>query len=607
MKEVGHSPTSRLLLGVVRRLGVLAAFVVALLAGGTFASADPVPTTPPADLHSCTLPGSAPYWFDFADGNVPFWRMFAKPGVIAAVPNIGLPAQIRALGGTTVYFDPHLKGRVGLPNAPIDPTTIDARADRFFLYVENSTHCSNSVIAENELYGAGLASPWSPTNAQYRANVLRFLTRLHELGGQPWLLVNSKPYTAGEAGDWWRAVAQVAVIVREVYFPAPLIYKQGPVLGSRTLRTAFRRGLLDFTQIGIPTSKLGIFLGFQTTKGTGGREGLEPARAWFEVVKLQALAAKQVAKEMRFHGIWSWGWAEYKTSPGEADPDKPRAACVYLWTRNPTLCNAPGAVGKGFNRSRTEGQLSLPKRIRCRLTRVGSLTWNAIKPLVALTGDAELAFSNAYVRLLERRLTRVTRGEILAAEGSIIASRFGYSRGAYLGAIVEAHTSLAVARGVIEDELRRAQIAAKFRVPTPGGDDIIEYQQTYADLQARLVQAEKRAPWLGGRKVGYAVESNAPGPLMALPSLRWTNVWSPTGTVRVRPLGPPLPLGSVSLARARPSIRAALAAQARDAKYPTWIAARQSRSFNDVVCWRDELPSPGLVELTEYLPFLALS
>ena len=591
----------------MRRLGVLATLAFALLAGGTLASADPVPTTPPPDLHACTLPGSAPYWFDFADGNVPFWRMFAKPGVIAAVPNIGLPAQIRALGGTTVYFDPHLKGRVGLPNAPIDPSTIDARADKFFIYVENSTHCSNSVIAENELYGASLASPWSPTNAQYRANVLRFLTRLHDLGGEPWLLVNSKPYTAGEAGDWWRAVAQVAGIVREVYSPGPLISKQRPVLGSRTLRTAFRRAILDFTQIGIPTAKIGIFLGFQTTKGTGGREGLEPATAWFEVVKLQALAAKQVAKEMRFHGIWSWGWAEYKAVPGEVDPDKARAACVYLWTRNPNLCNGPGAAGKAFDRSRTEGQLSLPGNIRCRISGVGSVPWRSINPLKALTGDPELAFSNAYARMLERRLTRVTSAQILAAERSIIAARFGYSRSAYLAAIADSHTTLGIARGVIEDELRRAQIAATFRAPTPGGDDIAEYQQTYGDLQARLVQAAKRAPWLGGRKVGYAVESNAPGPVMGLPALRWTAVWSPTGTVRVRPLGPPLPLGSVSLARARPSIRAALVAQAREANYPTWIAARQTRSFSEVVCWRDQLPQPGVADLTEYLPFLALT
>src|SRR5205085_5738520 len=187
-----------------------------------------------------------------------------------------------------------------------------------------------------------------------------------------------------------------------------------------------------------------IFLGFQTTKGTGGREGLEPAREWFEVVKLQALAAKQVAKEMKFNGIWSWGWAEYKAVPGEVDPDKPRAACVYLWTRDRSLCNGPGAAGKGFDRSLTEGQLSLPGNIRCRIDGVGSVPWSSINPIKALTGDPELAFTDAYARMLERRMTRVTSAEILAAERSIIAARFGYSRRAYLAAIAEAHSSLAV-------------------------------------------------------------------------------------------------------------------------------------------------------------------
>jgi hypothetical protein len=591
----------------VKRLGVALVTCVALLAGSTRAGADPVPPTPPADLHACTLPGHAPYWFDYVDGAVPFWQMFARAGVIAAAPNLQLPEQIRQKGGVTVYFDPHLRNRAGVPSAPEDPSLMESRADRLYLYVENSTHCSNPVIAENELYGAGLPTPWSPTTAQYRANVLKFLTRLHDLGAQPWLLVNSPPSTAGDAGDWWRAVAQVAGIVREVYFPAPLIAKQGPVLGSRTLRQAFRRGLLDFTQIGIPTSKLGIFLGFQTTKGTGGREGLQPANAWFEIVKLQALAAKQVAKEMKFHGIWSWGWAEYSTSPGEHDPDKPRAACVYLWTRDASLCNGPASAGKGFNRSRTEGQLVLPGTLRCRINDVGTVLWSAIKSLVSLTGDGELAFTNAYARVLESRYARVTVREILAAESAIIATRFGGSRSAYLAAIAQAHASLAIARGVIGDELRRARIETHIGVGAPGSDAISEFRQTYGDLRARLVQAKGKTAWLGGGKVGYALESNAPGPVMRLPSGRWSSVFSATGVVRVRPLGPPLPLSSVSLVRARPSIRAALVAQMRDARYPTWIAARISRSLDDAVCWRDQLPQAGVADLTDYLPFLELT
>lgn len=591
----------------MKRLGVALVTCVVLLGGATRAGADPVPPTPPADLHACSLPGKTPYWFDYVDGSVPYWRLFAKPGVVTATPNLQLPAQIRALGGQTVYFDLYLRSRAGVPSAPTDPSTINASADRLYLYVENSTHCSNPVVAENELYGAGLPAPWSPTTAQYRANVLAFLTRLHNLGAQPWLLVNSPPSTDGEAGDWWRAVAQVAGIVREVYFPAPMIYKQGPVLGSRTVRQAFRSALLDFTQLGIPTSKLGIFVGFQTTKGTGGREGLQPAQAWFETVKLQALAAQQVAKEMKFNSIWSWGWAEFTTSPGEQDPDKARAACVYLWTRDPNLCNGPGSAGNGFDRSRTEGQLVLPGSLRCRVNDFGPVAWSAIRPLVSLTGDGELAFTDAYARVLESKYARVTSKQILAAENAIVAARFGGSRGAYRNAIAQAHATLAIARGVIGDELRRARIESHFGVATPGDDAVAEFKASYGDVQARLVQTKPRAEWLGGRKAGYALQTNAPSPVMRLPAGRWTSVFSPTGVVRVRPLGNPLPLSSVSLLQARPSIRAALVAQLRDARYPTWIAARINRSLDNAVCWRDQLPQAGVADLTDYLPFLALT
>ena len=247
----------------------------------------------------------------------------------------------------------------------------------------------------------------------------------------------------------------MAGIVREVYFPAPLIYKQGPIRGSRTLRQAFRNGILDFTKSGIPVSKLGVFLGFQTSKGTGGREGLE-AKAWFRTVKWQALAARYVAKEMKFSSIWSWGWAEWTTTPGEKDPAKPKAACVYLWARSPSLCNGPRAAGKGFVRSRTEGQLILSPGLRCQLGHA-AVRWSQINPILKLTGDPELAFSNAFARVVAQRAAQVGYGDILAAERSIISARFGGSRGAYLAAIADARANLSMARG---DHRRRAAARA---------------------------------------------------------------------------------------------------------------------------------------------------
>ncbi len=552
---------------------------------------------------NCVLPAKTPVWLDFADGSVPFWNLFAKPGVVALASNLIYPPKLREAGALTAYFDLHLKRRVGTPSAPADPATIVGKANKFYDYAAQSMDCSNPVIAENELFGSWLAIPWSKTNAQYRANVLLFLQTLRQRGAQPWLLVNAKPYTDGSAGDWWRQVADVAGIVREVYFPAPLIDAQGPIRGNRTLRQAFRSGILDFTKTGIPVSKLGLFLGFQTSKGTGGREGLE-AKAWFETVKWQALAARFVAKEMNFSSIWSWGWADW--TPGEMDPAKWRAACVYLWTRSPSLCDGPHAAGKGFVRSRTEGQLILSPGLRCQLGHA-AVRWSQITPILKLTGDPELAFSNAFGRAVAQRAAQVGYGDILAAERSIISARFGGSRGAYLAAIADAQTNLSVARSIIGDELRRARIESKFHVRGPSAREIADFHDTYGDLQARLVQAKAGAPWLGGRRSGYAVESAAPPRLMTLSSGRWTAVWSPLGTVQVRPLGPPLPLGALPLGNVREAIRAALVAQAREDRYPTWLASAQQAALREAICWRDQLPELGDVDLTNYLPFLALT
>jgi hypothetical protein len=94
---------------------------------------------------------------------------------------------------------------------------------------------------------------------------------------------------------------------------------------------------------------------------------------------------------------------------------------------------------------------------------------------------------------------------------------------------------------------------------------------------------------------------------MNLSSGRWSQLWSPLGTLRVRPLGPPQPLGSLPLGNVRHAIRAALIAQAREARFPIWLTAAQRAAFPEAICWRDQLPELGEVDLTNYLPFLALT
>ncbi|MDX6411415.1 MAG: hypothetical protein QOE91_931, partial [Gaiellaceae bacterium] len=288
-----------------------------------------------AALDDCGRPEGHVHWIDY--GRPEFTDIFAHPGTILAVSSGDFPAQMRAKGAVTIYWDMYLNRRVGTPTVPADPQVAINKANILYDYAAAQTACATPWIALNELFGSSLPTPWSDPNTQYRQNVLAFVKTLAARGARPFLLVNSKPYMGGEAAAWWQQIAAVADIVRETYMNDKTLYNAGPIVGNRSLRQAMRTGLNDFLAVGIPPSRLGVMLGFQTTKGIGGREGLQPKQAWFEVVKWQALAARQVAVDIPISSIWSWGWGVF--SAAENDPDKPAAGCVWLWTRAHSLCN----------------------------------------------------------------------------------------------------------------------------------------------------------------------------------------------------------------------------------------------------------------------------
>jgi hypothetical protein len=581
-----------------RVLLVLLLFAVA----GLTASARPAaPAAATGD--ACSLPAKKPVWIDFADGSVPFWDQFARPGVVAAASNFIFPPQIRARGAKTVYFDLNFTRRTGTPTEPADPATVVDRANRLYVYASNALACAHPVMTENELQGASTLTPWSASNAQYRANVLLFLRTLAGRGARPVLLVSSVPYTGGEAGDWWRQVAQVASIVREVYFPAPKVYKLGVVQGSRTIRQMFRSGAQDFISIGIAPSKLGIMLGFQTTPGSGGREGLKPASKWFELTKLQALAARTVARELGLATVWSWGWATW--TPGETDPDKQANACVYLWTRDSKLCNAPRMVGAALNTNLTDGQLIFPRGARC--TVYGHpVRWDVAAAISRVTQDPQPAFTAAYSRGVASSYARVTTRAILNAEKAVISLHFGGSRGAYVAALQHDRATVGIARGIIGDELRRAIIQARLRVAGPSGSEVQSYYDTYAAAPVRLVSVKPAAPWLANSRRGFALGAVAPPQVFSLKLGKQATLRTMTGVFKVKALGPTVSLAELPLAKARKPIATALVSLARDSAYQNWLLDREYAAQAQTLCWRDQLPAIEVVPLTDYLPYLAL-
>ena len=338
-RDLGYDRAPRVVL--LRRFAAIqlavAAGVVATLAGSTAvtqaAGSDAAPCSPPAQ----------PAWIDYGDKWVPFRHLFFRPGLTVAIAHDAPAADARRRGAQLAFWDMSLKRAVGTPSRPADPRTIPAATARLLEDAVRVTGCSTPIIGLNELFGAQRAAPWRPRNARYRADVLALVQGLAAHGAQPQLFISQAGATGGAAGSWWRAIAQAATIVRELYLPAPSLYALGPGRASVYMRFQLRRAVRNLTTIGIPSSRVGIALGFQA--GPGGRMGLAPA-PWFQVVKRETLATRQVARELSLASVWSWGWAAF---PGtRADPAKRRAACVFLWTREAGLCDGPKVAGPAF-------------------------------------------------------------------------------------------------------------------------------------------------------------------------------------------------------------------------------------------------------------------
>src|SRR3954463_6202232 len=233
----------------VKRLFLLIALVFAASASG----ATPRVAAPAPYAGQCGLPATQPVWAEF--GQTYLEPVFGQAGVVIGASTGDWPAHMRTLGAGTVYFDLNLKNRVGTPTKPTDTATMPDRAKRLYDFSSQQTGCSAPIVVFNELAGPGLVTPWSDTNAQYRANVLSLIQHIAALGAHPVLLIPAAIYAGGDALAWWQQVSAVAEIVREIYVPATATWKQGAVLGNRTLRDRYRAAVEDLTSIGIPANK----------------------------------------------------------------------------------------------------------------------------------------------------------------------------------------------------------------------------------------------------------------------------------------------------------------------------------------------------------------
>ncbi|MGH3008475.1 MAG: hypothetical protein ACRDLM_03590 [Gaiellaceae bacterium] len=581
-------------------LVVVAALAAFLLGAGQAASN-------PVWAGQCGIAAQQTVWAEY--GWPSLLSVLAKPGTLLAVTNPAgsdYPAEARARGAATYGFDLKMKNKVGTPAAPADPSTIDSAADgQYQTSVARTGGCTTPLIVENELFGAGNVTPWSDANTQYRADVLAYLQDLAKRGAHPVLLVSKPPFTASpDAAAWWLDVAQVASIVREDYIPAPAVWHLGPVVGNRFLRERYRRAIADFTSIGIPADRVGLMISVLSAKGGGGRAELEPVADWYRVVKWYALSLKQVAREVGLGSVFSWGWQQW--NPVEVDPTKTKAACVWLWARRQSLCNAPRTLGPGFDASLSEGQIILPRGGFCRTPGFGSIGAGEVTRLASVTGDRNAALSALFERLVEDQHAAASPKLVRAAEHAVIEESFNGNASAYRAALAQSHATVALARAVLGDELRRARMEAELPVPTPSARQVAAFYNTYPQLLVRRVRAKPKARWLGDKNKGYALEGSAPEQIFSAASGRESRITTLLGAYKVRPSGAAIQLGALSISAARPAIVAALEGFERAAALQRWTISLQRGALGRAICRGDQLPQPAEVDLTAYLPFLQL-
>jgi hypothetical protein len=555
-----------------------------------------------ADPGPCpVLAPTGPLPVEFSDGSVAFRQaVFARPGVTVASTGNAVAKAQRDAGASTGYWEMNLPGLVGTPSAPADPAGMDAIAAFEVQKAQASTACPNPIIALNELLGSDVTGPLPAAAQRYRDAVLALMRGLAADGATPFLLVPRR-FTVTGTEDWWRQVGQVGWLVPEAYTPATSLWSIGnPFLISRQIRVGFREWVSRLTGLGIPASRVGLMLGFQSGDSQGGRAGLQPTAAWLEIVKLQSQAGLVVGRELGLSTVWSWGWGTFATA-GSADADKQAAACTYVWARDNSLCDAPALAVPGFDPDLTAGAVQLAATTQC--SYAGGSFGTA--ELAALT-NAGVSRAGALTALLERSLARAktTIGPtaLLRAERSVIAGQFDGQRGTYRQFLQSEGATPAVARDAIRDQLLEAKIARGLHVAPIATADVKAYIKAHAGTRTRRVETLRPVTWLVGQKQGVAVPGLAPQAVLAASAGTTVLVHAADGPVRVRVLSARVRLPKQPLRQARLAVRALILAESRRTALRDWLAGVEQAAVDTALCQADDVPVTGRSRLLARWP-----
>ncbi len=312
------------------RLFLLALSTLALgaaLAPGTAAAACPL--------------GPGPIWADaaaFGVHDTPVEQILARPGTVLGVSNDSWASDYQAAGAETAGWHMRLPDTIGTLANPKPKSAVLADVPGLSSLAHRMTSCDPPWLVLNEMLTVQSPEPIGYGQRRWRENVLLLAKELDARGVRVILLMPRIPHAKTRYRSYWRTLSRYTDFVYEAYYwSSRETIKRSDAGARKYLRDKWTGAIQRLKKFTVHPSRTGLMIPYWVNNRFSGRVGLSD-NAWFRLTRLKTEAASAVGRNEGLSTLWSWGW---QTNPnvGEVDPDKPKAACVYLNARDPLLCD----------------------------------------------------------------------------------------------------------------------------------------------------------------------------------------------------------------------------------------------------------------------------
>ena len=284
--------------------------------------------------------------------------------------------------------------------------------------------------------------------------------------------------------------------------------------------------------------------------GKAGREGLQPTDSWLEVVKLEALAAREVAGRARGCDRLVMGLGDVRLGRGRRRQGARRLHLPVDARSVPVRPALPGRLRlrrvprRGADRARRRRPVHRRQQ-RTRSRRRRSTAWRrSCAAGRRRPAHCSCATSCAGARPPSCRSRR--------AEAAIVYARFAGSRARYVAALAKRGATPDVGRAALADGLRLQAVEGGLHVPAPTAAAVRAWRKAHGGTRVRLVRSSIPLAWLGNSRTGIALPgSDAPPQVLRARSGQTLRVPTAKGIAHIT-VGAALPLREAAGCRREP-------------------------------------------------------